>query len=336
VKKIIYIERKFWEWVSIEKVFRQIAEGLSPSRFQTAFQQVPYGNSLFGTIKNLLFFKKEPADIYHVTGQIHYITLILPAKKTVLTIHDLRFLHDRKGLRRIVLKKLLLDWPVRKLRYITAISDATKNEIMRYTKCDERKIRVIENPLRDEFVPSIEKPFDKTKPTLLQIGTTVNKNIPNLIRAIDGLSCRLVIIGRINSEIRDLLESHRIEFENKMDLSDAELVSEYERADIVSFCSTYEGFGLPIIEAQAMHKSVITSDFSPMKEVAGGAAIQVDPDDPREIRKGIEKIINDEALRAGLIRSGLENVARYQPELIARVYEEYYESILGDLEKRSI
>ena len=336
MKKIIYIERKFWEWVSIEKVFRQIAGSLSPDRFQTAFQQVPYGNNLLGTIKNLLFFKKEPGDIYHVTGQIHYITLVLPAKRTVLTIHDLRFLHDRNGLRRFVLKKLFLDWPVKKLRYITAISDATKNEIVFYTKCDERTIRVIENPLRDEFVPSALKPFDKAHPVILQIGTTTNKNIPNLIRAIEGLSCRLVIVGRIDSEISDLLKSYRIAFENKIDLSDAELVSEYQRADIVAFCSTYEGFGLPIIEAQAMHKPVITSDLSPMKEVAGGAAILVDPKDPAEIRKGIEKIINDDEVRANLIRSGLENVVRFKPEQIARVYEEYYESILSDLEKRSI
>ena len=66
-----------------------------------------------------------------------------------MTIHDLGFLHTRKGLRRFVLKKLFLDFPVKKLKYVTAISEATKNEIIKFTNCDEKKIRLIENPIGD-------------------------------------------------------------------------------------------------------------------------------------------------------------------------------------------
>lgn len=331
-KKIVYIERKFWEWVSIEKVFRQIAANLSSRVFKTSFQQMPYGNNLQGIIKNLLFFRKEQAaDIYHVTGQIHYITLILPSDRTVLTIHDLRFLHEKKGLKRFVLKKLLLDLPIKKTRYVTAISEATKNEIIFYTNCDEKKIRVIENPLRDEFIFKEEKPFDKNCPTILQIGTTVNKNIPNLIKAIKEIRCRLMIIGRIDEEIVELLRENRIDFENRYDLDDAELVDEYQKADIVAFCSTYEGFGLPIIEAQAMRKPIITSNLSPMKEVSGGAAVLVEPNDVSSIREGILKIINDNEIREKLIRNGLENIERFKPQTVGKVYEDYYLNILNSL-----
>src|SRR5207237_2648985 len=86
--KILFIERKFDEFVSIEKVFRLIAEYLSKEKYDFDFQKLIYGNQLSGVIKNLMLFRKGKADIYHVTGHTHYIALILPTNKTVLTIHD--------------------------------------------------------------------------------------------------------------------------------------------------------------------------------------------------------------------------------------------------------
>jgi glycosyltransferase involved in cell wall biosynthesis len=73
--------------------------------------------------------------------------------------------------------------------------------------------------------------------------------------------------------------------------------NEYLRADLVAFCSTFEGFGLPIIEAQAMRTPVVSSELSPMKEVAGDGAVLVDPFDVSKIREGILKIINNDDFR---------------------------------------
>lgn len=328
--KIAYIERRLFEGVSIEKVFRQVATLLSRDRFTTEFHPMPYANGFGSLVKNLLSFKRPPADIFHVTGDVHYMALRLPAEKTLLTVHDLRFLHDRKGVRRFFLKKLFLDWPIRRLRYITAISQATKDEIVRYTHCDAAKIRVIENPIRQEFASDGDKPFDRDRPVILQVGWTENKNIPNLIRAIDGLRCRLVIIGGIDRSIVELLQQHRIEYENRAELSDMELLKEYENADIVAFCSTYEGFGLPIIEAQALRRPLVTSDRSPMREVAGSGAILADPDDPASMRAAIEMLINDDARREASIRAGVENVKRFSPATVAAQYERVYEQMLRD------
>lgn len=329
MKRILFIERQPSVFVSIESVFRQVAAHISSDRFATDFQQMPFGNSLLGIVKNLLFFKPREADLYHVTGHIHYIALRLPADRTVLTIHDLGFLHTRRGLRRLVLKKLFLDWPLRKLKYITAVSQKTKDEILDNTNCDPDKILVIDNPLTDGFGNSSSKVFDTERPTILQIGITDNKNIPRLAEAITGLPCRLLIVGGADSDLISLLSTAGIDYEIKGFLERSDIVDLYRNADLITFCSTYEGFGLPIIEAQACGKPVITSNLSPMKEVGGGAAIFVDPHDAADIRRGILQVIESAELRKKLIGDGLENVKRFDPKLIAKKYEMLYLEVLG-------
>jgi glycosyltransferase involved in cell wall biosynthesis len=277
----------------------------------------------------LLYFRKAKADIYHVTGHVHYIALLLPKNKTVLTIHDVGILHIRSGLRRYILKKLLFDLPVKRLRFITAVSEATKKEIIFYTKCDENKIRVIENPLQEHFHihGTDKKKFDGEFPIILQIGTTANKNLGNLIKALQGVCCQLNVIGQLSSEVLNLLLENKIIYKNKSNLNNEEIREEYANADIVTFCSTFEGFGLPIIEAQAMSTPVITSNISPMKEVAGGGAALADPYDFESIRRGILQIINNEVFREKIVACGVENAAKYKPEKIAAAYEMLYQHI---------
>lgn len=327
--KVVYIERKPSESVSLEKVFRQIAKSLSTTKFEIAFEQLPYFSRVSGIIKNFIYFQKPSADIYHITGDIHYIALLLPREKTVLTIHDLRFLHVRRGLRRYVLKKLFLDLPLKRLKYVTAISEATKKEIIFHTKCKADKIRVIENPLHETIWTNENNKFNGYCPTILQIGTAANKNLVHLIKALRGIKCRLKIIGQLEGEIVELLKTNQIYYENAFGLNDCSIRREYEKADIVVFCSTYEGFGLPIIEAQAMRTPVITSNLSPMKEVAGGAAVLVEPSDISSIREGVLQIINNELLRNKLIVQGLINIKRFEPSQIAKKYESIYQEIIS-------
>ncbi len=328
-KRIIFIERPPSNAVSIERVFAQVAKHLPVELFEIEFQKAMPGVGLFGIIKNLLFFRKRPADIYHITGDIHYISLRLPKNKTVLSIHDLIFLHTRSGIRRHFLKKLFLDLPIHAVDNITAVSQATKDEVCSYFPDRQSKIRVIGNPLIDDFVVGTEKPFDAQCPLILQIGTTKNKNLPNLIEAIRGINCKLRIIGYLDANIIRALSANGIRYENIVAADNDQMVEEYCNADIISFCSVYEGFGLPIIEAQAMRKSVITSNLPPMDDVAGGSAVLVNPCDSASIKAGLVKLINDAEYRTRLIERGTENVKRFDSKEIAKQYCDLYLQILA-------
>lgn len=324
-----FIERKISETASIENVFRQVAKGLSKLGIGSRFEKVPFGHSLSEILKNLIQYKKGAADIYHITGHIHYMGLVLPVKNTVLTIHDLVILRIRKGIRRFVLKKLLFDLPVKRLRYITVISEATKKELIAVTNCPEDKIRVIENPLRDDFIVTKTKEFDCECPVILQVGTSPVKNLPGLTAALNGVKCRLRIIGPLNQDQVAGLIANSIDYENRTDLTDAELKDEYLNADMVVFCSTYEGFGLPIIEAQATGTPLITSNLSPMKEVAGEGALLADPYDPESIRNAVRRLIDEPGIRKDLVDKGCANVQRFASDRIAGRYAELYAEILA-------
>ena len=101
--------------------------------------------------------------------------------------------------------------------------------------------------------------------------------------------------------------------------------------DMVIFVSLIEGFGLPIIEAQATGRPVVTSNISAMPETAGDGACLVDPYNIKDIRKGVLKVINDTDYRNSLINHGIKNVNRFLPEVIAAYYLTLYKRVVSSV-----
>jgi len=271
---------------------------------------------------------RERAQINHITGDIHFIALALPGRRTLLTIHDCGFMRHPNPLARLFLKWFWLDLPVRRARYVTTVSEATKAEVMRFTGCPAEKIRVIPTVIPPAFEPS-PRPFPKANPRILHIGSAPNKNLARHIEALAGVDCTLHIIAKLRPEEKKLLERHQIRYENAYNLTDEEIKTAYAHCDLLLFASTLEGFGMPILEAQSVGRPVVTSHCSSMPEVAGGAAFLVDPFEVSSIRAGVLRVIQDAPYREELIDKGFENIKRYQPETVAEQYAALYAELLA-------
>jgi glycosyltransferase involved in cell wall biosynthesis len=282
-----------------------------------------HSSGIFSIGINLIYLLKFKHKFFHITGDIHYAILFLPANQTVLTIHDLVFLHTYKGIRRLFLKWIFLDLPVKKAKYITTISEKSKEEIIKNTGCNPNKIKVIPNPV-DIGIKFIEKEFNTVKPVLLFLGTKDNKNLESSIAALYKLSVHLRIIGELTFKQKEMLNKFSIEYSNAFSISQEDLQNEYQQCDVVFFPSTYEGFGLPVIEGFQAGRPVLTSNISPMKEVSADAAMLINPTSIASIRNGLIKLINEPLLRAEMVKNGFEVVKDYAPSAIALRYEQLW------------
>ncbi len=311
------------EYFSLENVFSNIREPLEKWFRVSTTTAISERAHPLAVLKNLWGFRKLEGDVFHVTGDIHYAVFAFSGKKTVLTIHDCVFLYNKTGVHKWIFLWFWLKLPVRHVRFVTTISEATKKDIIQHTGCAPSKVIVINNPMDVCFTFS-PKPFNATRPLILQMGTWTNKNLERVIEALAGLSCHLTIIGKLSDAQLALLKQSNIDYLNHFNLSKEELIAQYKECDMVVFASTFEGFGLPVIEAQATGRPLVTSNLSPMKDVAGEGACFADPYDSTSIRNCVDRIIADPAYRESIVRSGLENIKRFNPETVAAAYASVY------------
>ena len=311
---------------SLERVFEEVRERLPEDmNADVALCRFESRGLVRRTVNTLEAGRKE-ADVHHVLGDVQYLTLGLEPVRTVLTIADCVGLRRLKGIRRFLLWLFWYYLPIRRARIVTTISEFGRQELLQAVKCDPAKIRVIHCPLSPcfSFVPSNG---EGALPIILQVGTGPTKNVERVIEALKGFPCCLWIIGPLSEIQRKTLEFSGIQYENFSEVSDVDLVRLYARSDILVFASVYEGFGLPIIEAQAVGRPVIASDRASVPEVAGDAAEFVNPCDHRSIRDAVRKLVSDAPLRRRLVALGLENVKRFDPDVIAKEYASIYREL---------
>jgi len=169
-----------------------------------------------------------------------------------------------------------------------------------------------------------QRPVGTRLTQVLQVGTNPNKNLERLVQAIAPLPVHLRIVGSLSEEQQVLLNTSGLSYSSVANLSEEDLVGEYSGSDVLTFLSTYEGFGLPIVEAQAVGLPVITSNVSSMPEVAGDGAVLVDPFSYEAIRDAVVRLLESPDLAEQLVTRGRQNVQRYLPGAIARMYADIY------------
>lgn len=232
-----------------------------------------------------------PIDIFHSSDWVQPPT----DSKKVTTYHDvIPLLYPKWSQPKIVsVHKKRLEIVEKEVDLIIAVSQSTKNDLLKVSKIPESKIKVIYEGIEEIFEPQDTEEVRKFKRLtnlpdrfILSIGGIgERKNIKRIKEASQGY--KLVVLGE------------------NFQISRQDLPLLYAGADCLVYASAYEGFGLPILEAMVCGTPVVTSNISSMPEIAGDAAILVDPTDVDEIRKGIIQAIErkDELREKGINRA---------------------------------
>lgn len=293
-----------------------------------------------------------PVDLIHYPFfDFFFLTLPLIKKKpTVVTIHDCtplvfpeKYPAGIKGKVKFLIQKTAL----RNVSAVIADSENSKKDIIRFLGVPENKIYVIYLAADSRFrkLPTVNKQllvkYDLPPKFALYVGdVNYNKNLPNLIRAFASLKRKdfyLVLVGKAFEnkslpEIKDLLFLiNKLNLKERVKIlgfvEDEDLVGIYNLAQVYVLPSLYEGFGLGILEAMACGCPVLTSKTSSMPEVAGEAAVLVNPYSVNEIAEGIEKIAENRLLRNKLIEKGLLRAKSFSWEKTAHETVEIYQKL---------
>jgi glycosyltransferase involved in cell wall biosynthesis len=292
--------------------------------------------------------KKYNLDVYH--GLSHELPAGIEESgiKSVVTMHDLIFLRYPeffKGIDRTIYERKFR-YSCRAASRIHAISEQTKRDLMDFFLVPEEKIEVIYqsiNPLFfQESTPEqkyvIRRKYQLPAKFLLTVGTVEPRK--NLLALLEGMVLSktyvpLVVVGKLTDyqhKIQKFIEAdlNRLQVFFLSRIQDDELYVLYQMAEVMVYPSLFEGFGLPVAEAQASGCPVITSNTSSLPEAGGNAALYINPENPEEIGSTIKTLIADEALRKSLVEKGKINAQRFTGENFARQLKQLYNSVLND------
>jgi glycosyltransferase involved in cell wall biosynthesis len=295
--------------------------------------------------------KDSDLDIVHdPTGVSPFLFGAGPAG-VVATVHDV-FPWSCPGnsslLDSLIYKYWLPNLLNHRVNSVITVSNQSKEDIQRYLSVDEDKITVIPYGIGSQFKvlssaeikEHVRRRFGFQGPYLLYVGQlTLRKNIRRALEAFAGIhTCfpklRFVLAGP-SSWKKTAIESAVDEFgiNGKVyltgPLTDIELPALYNGAELFIFPSLYEGFGLPPLEAMACGTPVITSNTSSLPEVAGDAALLVDPYNVDEIAAAMRRVLSDPDLAAELRTRGLERARQFSWQRTARETIAVYEKVLN-------
>ena len=311
------------------------------------FRSVPEtaGNySLAEQIRIPWALRRERVDLFHAP---HYVLPLLVPCKAVVTIHDCihlmfpQYLPNRMAL---AYARTSIRTAAKRATRVLTVSESSKRDILRFVDVPADKIDVIYNAYderfglepREEDIVRVRERYQLDDAFVLYAGNVKpHKNLGRLIEAFHlvrkrGLDhLKLVLIGDQISkyaELRRAVHKHQLHKYVRFlgYLPEDTLAVMYRLAGVFVFPSLYEGFGLPPLEAMASGTPVVTSNVSSLPEVAGDAAVLVDPYDPSAIADGIYAVLSNQTFRDELRRKGLARARQFSWEAsVGRVLEIY-------------
>ena len=264
----------------------------------------------------------HPPDVLFVPA--HTVPLIHP-KRTIVTIHGLEYEFCRSAYSwyEYWYMRLSIRFSCRVAQTIICVSENTKRDVERLYGVSETKVRVIYEGYTQSICNQREKCVDQRNPYILFIGRIEErKNVTRIVDAFDILKQRyhiphdLVLVGKPGYGYTHI-QSNITESPYVTSIQEVGYVSEEEKerwlagASVFVFPSLYEGFGLPVLEAQAAGVPVVTAATSSLPEVGGAGAVYVDPLSAERIALGIWPLLSDTALRDGILEKAATNVNRF-------------------------
>lgn len=284
-----------------------------------------------------IYLKKIKADVFVSPDAMLSLATKIP---TLLVIHDLNFEHFPNDLPCLTRRFYRHQSPrfAARAKRIATVSEFSKNDIIQTYNIDSQKIDVVYNGANEGFHPIDEQQRTQTRllysdgvPYFVFVGSLhPRKNLANLFRAFDlycsrnpNTATNLLIVGErrwwtsaIQEAFNSMIYQNKVKFTGRV--STGSLHKIVASALALTYVSNFEGFGIPILEAFKCGTPVITSNVSSMPEIAGDAALLVDPSSPESISMAMKQMVSDERLRAGLIKKGLERAAGFSWDLTAQ------------------
>ena len=292
-----------------------------------------------------VFTKLNKVNLFHFTNPLNFIEGL---GKSVVTLHDLSVLHHSQWAKSSSLEffKKNIKNILTQASKIIAVSNFTKDDIIKFFNIERERITVIYEGAKDIFYPDLDKKYLKNKFNLenyiLYVGQLQpRKNVIRLLIAYSKLDINLrnkyslVLVGtprdnNFANKIAKIIKEFKINnYVKQLDwVKDEDLPKLYSGAKLFIFPSLFEGFGLPVLEALSCGVPVITSNVSSLPEVVGRAGILVNPEKVDEIKLSMDKVLLDEKIYQNLKNNCLKQAAKFNWQKAAKetlaVYEEIY------------
>lgn len=276
-------------------------------------------------------------DLFHPTYYNPYYLDLAASKPVVVTVYDMTHeLYPEMFSKRdqtVAWKKAVLE----KASAIIAISESTKKDLLKYCPVDERKVKVVHLASSLPCNRETAAPADLPGDYLLFVGQRSGyKNFAFFIRALSPLmqsrpELAIVCAGGgafTPQELGFLAEAGISGRVKHYPASDEFLALLYKKARAFVFPSLYEGFGIPLLEAFAAGCPVIASNRSSLSEIAGDAAVLIDPEDENSLTGDVVKVLDDEQFRSSLVERGMLRAADFSWDKTASSTRIIYESLI--------